>query len=87
MRFFSLVRLPQTIGEWILGGGTKFAIFKAAQAWAKSAGGEESMALPYINGTGAALSLAGMGATGVATIMDLRCQMGADVNPIEPVPH
>ena len=87
VRFFSLVRLPQTLGEWILGGGTKYAVFKAAQAGATSAGGEESMALPYINGTGAALSLAGMAATGGATVMDARCKIGADVNPIEPVPH
>ena len=87
VRLFSLVRLPQTLGEWILGGSSKFAFFKAAQAGATSAGGEESMALPYINGTGAALGIASMAATGGATIMDARCQIGADVNPIEPVPH
>jgi hypothetical protein len=80
VNFFSLLRLPQTWGEWALGGGSKLVFFGAAKAGAKSAGGAESLGAAAIGTGGKLLGLAGSGAMAVTTMADFNCQIG----PVEP---
>jgi RHS repeat-associated protein len=80
VRFFSLLRLPETWHECVVGGGSKVIFFGAAKAGAKAAGGEASLAAPVIGTAGKTLGLAGTGAMIVATMADIDCQIG----PVEP---
>ena len=84
VRFFSLLRLPGTWKELIVGGGVKVLFFESAKAGATSAGGAESMGAAAIETTGKILGAPGAAATFAATAADAKCQIGGS---IEPVPH
>jgi hypothetical protein len=76
VRFFSLVRLPETWTEWVYGGAAKLGFFKAAEAGAKSAGGAGSMGAAAL-GTGAkVIGFAGSIAMVSATMADIDCHIG-----------
>jgi hypothetical protein len=80
VRFFSLLRIPETWKEWVAGGGAKILFFGAAKAGATSAGGAESLGAAAIGTAGKGVGLAGTGAMIVATMADFDCQIG----PVEP---
>jgi hypothetical protein len=87
VRFFSLVRLTQTWGEWALGYGSKLAWFGAAKGGAQAAGGEESLGAAAIGTGGKIVGLAGTGAMIGATIADTRCQIGGTIRPSQELPY
>jgi RHS repeat-associated protein len=78
VRFFSLVRLGQTWGEWVLGYGAKLTWFGAAKTGAKAAGGAESMGSAALTTGVKGLGLAGTVLIVDATAADLGCMMEID---------
>jgi RHS repeat-associated protein len=80
VRIFSLLRLPETWKEWVVGGAAKISIFGVAKAGARSAGGAESLGAAAIGTGGKILGLVGSAATITATMADIDCHIG----PVEP---
>jgi RHS repeat-associated protein len=83
VRFFSLVRLPETWAEWLVGGAAKFGLFETAVAGAKSAGGAGSLGAPVIKTIGKGLAELGSIATVGATMADIACSIGPVVPSTE----
>jgi RHS repeat-associated protein len=80
VRFFSLLRLPETWTEWVGGGAAKLTFFGAAKAGATSAGGAEGLGSTAIGIGGEVFGGAGSVAIIGATMADFNCQIG----PVDP---
>jgi RHS repeat-associated protein len=80
VRFFSLLRLPETWEEWVAGYGAKLSFLKVAQAGARSAGGADSLGAGAIGTGGMVLGSAGSAVIIGATMADFNCQIG----PVDP---
>jgi RHS repeat-associated protein len=81
VRFFSLVRLPETWEEWVLGYDAKLLFFTMLKKGAASAGGAEGAGSAAIGAAGEGLAVAGSAAMVGATAADAWCQTGL-IGPI-----